>query len=252
MSNPKRKPASIEAKNRSYWLYGIHAVRAALLNPKRQARRLLATSAALEKLAGAWEERKLGPETLNAQDIARLLPEGAVHQGTALEVLPLLEVNLEDYLARAQVKKPLLLLDQVTDPHNVGAILRSAAAFAAGAVILPRDHAPQESAVLAKASSGGIEIIPLIYVTNLTQCMETLKKQGYWCAGLDGEAKQTLAQAKLGPATALVLGAEGAGLRRLTAERCDLLIRLPIAPEMESLNVSNAAAVAFYALSQTS
>jgi 23S rRNA (guanosine2251-2'-O)-methyltransferase len=132
----------------------------------------------------------------------------------------------------------------------VGAILRSCAAFGAGAVILPRDHTPQESAVLAKASSGGIEIVPLIHVTNLAQCMEALKKSGYWCAGLDGGARQTLAEAKLGAATALVLGAEGAGLRRLTAERCDLLVRLPIAPAMESLNVSNAAAVALYALAQ--
>lgn len=249
MSNPKRK-APAEGKNRPYWLYGLHAVRAALLNPHRQVRRLAVTAAALEKLEGAWEERKLGPETLAPDALSRLLPEGAVHQGVALEVSPLAEVSLDEYLERAKEKRPLVLLDQVTDPHNVGAILRTAAAFAAGAVVVTRDHAPQESAVMAKASSGGIEIVPLIHVTNLSQAMETLKKNGYWCAGLDGEAKQTLAQAKLGPATALVLGAEGAGLRRLTSERCDLLVRLPIAPAMESLNVSNAAAVALYALAQ--
>ncbi len=248
MSNPKRKPAAAGAGGRSYWLYGIHAVRAALLNPKRQVRRLTVTAPALSKLEGAWEERKLRPETLSAQDIARFLPEGAVHQGAAIEVLPLPEISLEEYLAQASEKKPLLLLDQVTDPHNVGAILRSAAAFSAGAVILPRDHAAQESATLAKASSGGIEVIPLVYVTNLAHSMEILKKHGYWCAGLDGQATQTLAEAKLGKTTALVLGAEGAGLRRLTAERCDLLVKLPIAPEMESLNVSNAAAIALYAI----
>jgi 23S rRNA (guanosine2251-2'-O)-methyltransferase len=248
MSNPKRKAAHSEGRHLSYWLYGTHAVRAALLNPRREVRRLAATAPALEKLGNLWEERRLRPETLPAQEIARLLPEGAVHQGAALEVLPLKECSLEDYLAQAPEKKPLLLLDQVTDPHNVGAILRSAAAFGAGAVILPRDHAPQESAALAKASSGGIELIPMIHVTNLSQCMETLKKHGYWCAGLDGGAKQTLAEAKLSRLTALVLGAEGAGLRRLTALRCDLLVRLPIAAAMESLNVSNAAAVALYAL----
>ena len=228
----------------------MHAVRAALLNPARDVRRLCITPPALEKLGAVWEERKLRPELISAVDIARMLPQDAVHQGVALEVLPLLQRSLEEFLERQAKKIPLVLLDQVTDPHNVGAILRSCAAFGAGAVILPRDHAPQESAVLAKASSGGIEFVPLIHVTNLAQCMETLKKNGYWCAGLDGEAKQTLAQAKLGPATALVLGAEGAGLRRLTAERCDLLVRLPISPQMESLNVSNAAAVALYALTQ--
>jgi 23S rRNA (guanosine2251-2'-O)-methyltransferase len=249
-SRHSNKTAPGEGKGQSYWLYGTHAVRAALANERRTVRRLITTRQALEKLGDDWQLRKLSPEDKSPQDIAKLLPDGAVHQGVVLEVLPLPELALEEYLTRAVDKRPLVLLDQVTDPHNVGAILRSAAAFGAGAVIVPRDHAPQESAVLAKASSGGIEIVPLIRVTNLSQCMETLKKNGYWCAGFDGEAKQTLAQAKLAKATALVLGAEGAGLRRLTAERCDLLVRLPISPAMESLNVSNAAAVALYAISQ--
>lgn len=250
MSNLKRKAASVDGRARTYWLYGNHAVRAALANEKRAVKRLLMAPQALEKLGSSWNLRGITPQRASMQEIAQILPEGAVHQGVALEVLPLPEVSLEHYLSRATQKKPLLLLDQVTDPHNVGAILRSAAAFEAGAVILPWDHAPQESAVLAKASSGGIEVIPLIYVTNLSQAMETLKKNGYWCVGLDGEAKQTISSAKLGVETALVLGAEGAGLRRLTAERCDLLIRLPISPAMESLNVSNAAAVALYAITQ--
>jgi 23S rRNA (guanosine2251-2'-O)-methyltransferase len=245
MSTFKRKAPRA---GRSYWLYGIHAVRAALANGERDIRRFAATAPALEKLGGQAQKRGLKPEILSPAELARLLPEGAVHQGAAVEVLPLDGITLEDYLARGGPKRPLLLLDQVTDPHNVGAILRSGAAFEAGAVIAPRDHAPQETAALAKASSGGIEIVPLIYVTNLSQCMETLKKNGYWCAGLDGEAKQSIHEAKLGPATALVLGAEGAGLRRLTAERCDLLVRLPISSQMESLNVSNAAAIALYAL----
>jgi len=248
MSNPnrERKPAVA----RSYWLYGLHAAAAALANPKRQIRRMLVTQGVLEKVGEGWQERKLGAEVKSAQDIARLLPEGAVHQGIALEVMPLEEISLEEYLVQAGEQKPLLLLDQVTDPHNVGAILRSAAAFDVGAIVLTRDHAPQESAVLAKASSGGIEIVPMLTVTNLAQAMETLKKHSYWCIGLDGEAKQSIAEAKLGKQTALVLGAEGRGLRRLTGERCDLLVRLPISSAMESLNVSNAAAIALYVLRQ--
>lgn len=259
MSNPKRgdgrrqKPGPSQRENpsspKAFLLYGVHAVRAALLNSRRKARRLLVAPLGLEKLGDVWRVRGLTPHEMSPAELSKLLPEGAVHQGVALEVLPLPEISLEDYLAQGEAR-PLVLLDQVTDPHNVGAILRSAAAFGAGAVILPRDHAPQESAVMAKASSGGIEIVPLIHVTNLSQCMETLKKNGYWCAGLDGEAKQVISQAKLGAKTALVLGAEGAGLRRLTAERCDLLVRLPIAAQMESLNVSNAAAVALYAIAE--
>jgi len=252
MSNPKRKSELSENRGRAYWLYGVHAVRAALSNPHRNIRRFITTAPALENVADALGVRKLTPEIISSQEISKILAEGAVHQGVAIEVLPLPELSLEEYLAQAKAQKPLLLLDQVTDPHNVGAILRSAAAFEAGAVIVTRDHAPQESAVLAKASSGGIEIVPLITVTNLSQSMEMLKKQGYWCIGLDGEAKQTIVQAKLNNKTALVLGAEGKGLRRLTGERCDLLVRLPISSAMESLNVSNAAAIALYAIVQGS
>jgi 23S rRNA (guanosine2251-2'-O)-methyltransferase len=248
MSNPKRKTVSFDGKGRAYWLYGFHAVQAALMNPKRVIRRVVMTQPALEKFSHIVQTRSFSPEIVNPKEISHLLPPDAVHQGVAIEVLPLPELALEEYLAQIKEKKPLLLLDQVTDPHNVGAILRSAAAFNVGAVIVTRDHAPQESAVLAKASSGGIEVTPFITVTNLTQCMEILKKQGYWCIGLDGEASQTIAQAKLGKETALILGAEGRGLRRLTAERCDLLVRLPISSAMESLNVSNAAAVALYAI----
>jgi 23S rRNA (guanosine2251-2'-O)-methyltransferase len=235
-------------KIESYWLYGLHAVRAALLNERREIRRMIATSQAAEKLANELEVRNIKPQLKSAQEISSALPSGSVHQGVALEVKPLATHSLEEYLQKTRTQKPLVLLDQVTDPHNVGAIIRSAAAFHAGAIIVTKDHAPQESATLAKASSGGIEIVPIITVTNLAQAMEILKKRDYWCIGLDGEAKQTLASAKLNHKTALVLGAEGAGLRRLTAERCDLLVRLPISAKMESLNVSNAAAIALYAL----
>jgi 23S rRNA (guanosine2251-2'-O)-methyltransferase len=258
MSNPKRKqhqsgsksgPKPQGGQGKSYWLYGLHAVKAALTNKRRVIRRAVATSGALERLAAGFEERNIQPKLVSAHEVGALVGADAVHQGVALEVQMLPDVALEDVLASLKEAKPLILLDQVTDPHNVGAILRSAAAFGAGAVISPRDHAPQETAVMAKASSGGIEIVPLVTVTNLAQCMETLKKHDYWCVGLEGEAKQTITQAKLSRKTALVMGTEGKGLRRLTAERCDLLVKLPISPQMESLNVSNAAAIALYVVS---
>ena len=233
---------------KTYWLYGSHAVRAALENKKREIKRMVATKPALEKLQQECSQRNLIPDILSPHEISRLLTEDAVHQGVAIEVKPLPDISLENFLHDAATPKTLLLLDQVTDPHNVGAILRNAAAFGVGAVITTKDNAPVESAVLAKASSGGLEIVPLIQVTNLSQAMELLKKNGYWCAGLEGEARQTIAEAKLGKQTALILGAEGRGLRRLTAERCDMLVRLPISSDMESLNVSNAAAVALYAI----
>ncbi len=231
------------------WLYGQHPLSAALANPERVFRRLAFTKQAAEKLTPLLQKRHPKPEIVEAQRLEKLLPAGAVHQGCAGEAEPLPELSLEEYLAMGE-EKPLLLLDQVTDPHNVGAILRSAAAFDAGAVITPARHAPEATGTLAKAASGALEMLPLIAVSNLAQAMEVLKKAGYWVAGLDGAAKQTLAQAKLSRKSALVLGAEGAGLRRLSAERCDLLVKLPIHAQMESLNVSNAAAVALYELSR--
>lgn len=250
MKHPNTKPEKSPRRQGSYWLYGIHAVKSALANGKRKVLRAVATQQSADKIRLECKQRNVTLNIVSPQDIAKLLPQGAVHQGVALDLVPLAEMSLENYIAQAGAQKPVVLLDQVTDPHNVGAILRSAAAFGAGAVIVTKDNAPQESAIIAKASSGGVEIVPLIPVTNLSQSMETLKKAGFWCVGLDGEAKQDIAKAKLDHKTALVLGAEGAGLRRLTAERCDLLVRLPISPQMESLNVSNAAAVALYALTQ--
>lgn len=250
MKHHNAKPEKSPRRQGSYWLYGIHAAKSALANEKRRIVRVVVTQQAADKFHNECRKRNLTLEILPPQEIAKLLPQGAVHQGIALDVAPLAELSLEEYLAQSGNQKPLLLLDQITDPHNVGAILRSAAAFGAGAVIVTKDNAPQENAIIAKASSGGIEIVPLIVVTNLAQSMEILKRQGFWCVGLDGEAKRAIAEAKLDHKTALVLGAEGAGLRRLTTERCDLLVKLPISPDMESLNVSNAAAVALYALTQ--
>lgn len=189
------------------------------------------------------ESSKLKPET-DIRALEKLLPKDAVHQGAAALVHPLAEPPLHELYDA----KLLLLLDQVTDPHNVGAILRSAAAFGASAVIATDDHAAPENGALAKAACGALDIVPYIKITNLAATLEELKKQQFWCIGLEGDTKLTIDKARTYDKKALVLGAEGKGLRRLTAEKCDLLVKIPIQPAMESLNVSNAAAVALYAL----
>lgn len=229
----------------SYFLYGRHPVEAALLNPKRKLKRLFATKNAASTLPALPAD--LQAQVVTGEELAAMLPEGSVHQGIALEVLPLGDGNLDDIAWR---ERPIVILDQVTDPHNIGAILRSAAAFDAAGVIVMKHNAPDETGVLAKSASGALEVVPYVRVPNLVQTMEYLKKKGYWCAGLDGTATQTLAEAKLTAKTVLVMGAEGAGLRRLTSENCDLLVKLPISEKMESLNVSNAAAIALYELNR--
>jgi 23S rRNA (guanosine2251-2'-O)-methyltransferase len=235
------------------WLYGIHPVLAALANPQRRCDRLVATAETERALAAALAERSsanpgLTIEIMSRAEIDRLLP-GAVHQGLALEVGPLEEPMLDEVLRQAEShERPVLVvLDQVTDPHNVGAVLRSAAAFGALGVVLTERHAPHVTAALAKAASGALETTALVRVGNLARALEEIKAAGFWCVGLAAEAAQSLAEARLDGRTALVLGAEGEGLRRLTRERCDLLVRIPLASSaVSSLNVSNAAAVALY------
>jgi 23S rRNA (guanosine2251-2'-O)-methyltransferase len=242
---------------RGHWLYGLHAVKAALTNPRRRVGRLLLTDDAAAAFgANRSDIKQLYPqaplESASKEAISQLLPAGAVHQGAAILVDALEEIALEDVLEglAARDKAVILALDQVTDPQNVGAILRSAAAFDVAAVIVPDRHAPPETAAMAKAASGALEILPLVRVTNLARALEQLKQAGFWTAGLAGEAPQTLADADLSGKIALVLGAEGEGLRRLTRDHCDILVRLPISPRMESLNVSAAAAVALYELAR--
>lgn len=225
------------------WLYGRHAVFAALANPARQFRRLLVTKNTLGQLPRL--PAGLQPQIVEAQELEAMLPREAVHQGLLLEARMLDDITIEDLIA---TNRPVLLLDQVTDPHNIGAILRSAAAFDAAGVIVTKHNAPEETGTLAKSASGALELVPVVRVANLVQAMEQLKSGGYWVAGMDGKATQTLAEAKLSAKTALVMGAEGSGLRRLTEEKCDLLVKLPISARMESLNVSNAAAIALYEL----
>ena len=250
---------------KTHYLFGTHACLAALDNPMRKIKRVLATKQAAEELAG-----RVNAQLADAKQIENLLPPGSVHQGIVIECAPLQQPSLANFLSavipaservskaidddQASGSRPpiksgvtnILILDQVTDPHNVGAILRSAAAFDIGAVIATDRHAPSESGVMAKTASGAMECVPYIMVGNLVQAIEQIKKAGYWIYGLDGEATQALHDVKFDAKTALVMGAEGKGLRRLTALHCDMLVKLPMSPHMESLNVSNAAAIAMY------
>jgi 23S rRNA (guanosine2251-2'-O)-methyltransferase len=238
-----------------FWLYGQHAVAAALENPERKIRRLAMTAEAEKNWSAtvdaARRSRPLpGIDVVERADLDRLLPPGAVHQGIGALCEPLPTPGIED-VARAAADRPdavVMVLDQVTDPHNVGAIVRSAAAFGALAVVVPDRHAPEETGALAKAASGALERMPLVRVTNVVRALGQLKEAGFWVAGMAGEATRTLASQKLSGRIALVMGAEGEGLRRLTREHCDFLVKLPMTGAVESLNVSNAAAVALYEL----
>lgn len=231
-----------------FWLTGLHPVAAALANPERRISRLLATRAAAPDLDAAAARRGLSIELAEREDLDRLAGPDAVHQGVAAEVLPLEPPALAD-LPDPMPGRPLLVLDQVTDPRNVGAILRSAAVFGAVAVVVQDRHAPPETAALAKAASGALETMPLVRVTNLARALDEMKDQGYWIAGLAGDAEDTLAALPSDRPVALVLGAEGDGLRRLTRENCDQLVKIAMAPNaVGSLNVSNATAVALYAV----
>ena len=232
-----------QKNNGTLWIFGHHAVVAALQNPNREKLILKQTKEAIlpKELTNC-----VNTQIVSRQEIDSLAGIGTVHQGLALQVKPLSMPRLDDILNEQPTKAVILILDQVTDPHNIGAILRSAAAFDALAVIIPDANAPQESAVLAKSACGGLEIVPLIRVTNLVRTMQKLKEAGFWCLGLDGYATELIGDKKLPEKCAFVLGSEGDGMRRLTAENCDYTIKLPISDKMESLNVSNAAAIALY------
>ncbi|MGV2495809.1 23S rRNA (guanosine(2251)-2'-O)-methyltransferase RlmB [Pelagerythrobacter aerophilus] len=227
-------------------LWGRHAVEAALKNPTRVHRKLWATREGIDSLDG-----ELPPdfpvEFADGPDLARLVARDAPHQGLVLECAPLEDTHLDEVLSGDPVR-PLVVLDQVTDPHNVGAILRSAAAFNACAIVTQDRHAPPESGVVAKSASGALEIVPWVRVVNLARALESAAEAGYWRIGLAGEAEATLAEALPAGPVALVLGAEGEGMRANIAAHCDALARLPISDAMESLNVSNAAAIALYAV----
>ena len=234
MSKPENRPR--------FW--GRHAVAAALANPERHVVRIWATR---EAAAGYDIGRDIPVTFADVADLGRMVPHDAPHQGIVAEVERLDDILLADLLDEAEDGRPLLVLDHVTDPHNVGAILRSAAAFDALGLVTQDRHAPPESGALAKAASGALETVPWARVVNLARALDEIAEAGFWRIGLTGEADQALAAA-LGPRrVALVLGAEGEGIRQNVEHHCDALARLPIGDRIESLNVSNAAAVALYA-----
>lgn len=207
------------------------------------------TARGAEELRGALRGIRVEPAAPEA--ISKLLPAGAVHQGIALLCEPLLQLDLEAALAGTREgKRMIAVLDQITDPHNEGAILRSAAAFGVTAVIVQDRHAPPETGALAKAASGALDIVPRVAVTNIARTLEELGEMNFWRIALAGEATAPLSEAARKGDIAIVLGAEGEGIRRLVRERCDISAYIPMSPAMESLNVSNAAAIAFYELGQ--
>jgi 23S rRNA (guanosine2251-2'-O)-methyltransferase len=227
-------------------LYGWHPVKAALENPARHIRRLLATENAARKLAEEGVALPLAPELVRPQVIADRLSPDALHQGLLVEADPLPSPSLEE-IAREGI---VLVLDQITDPHNVGAIARSAAAFSVSAIITPARHSPEATGVLAKSASGALEYVPLVSVQNLARALAALKERGFLVVGLDSAGTEDLTAATLSAPLALVLGAEGKGLRQLTLQTCDCVARLDVPGKIKSLNVSNAAAVALFLASQ--
>ncbi|MET0239959.1 MAG: RNA methyltransferase [Sphingobium sp.] len=228
--------------------YGRHAVIAALANPNRIVRKIWGTR---EALAALDLPPVLPIVYSDVADLGRMVPGDAPHQGIVAEVEALDDIWLGDLLEEGMpeeaARRPILVLDQVTDPHNVGAILRSAAAFDALGIVTQDRHAPPESGVIARAASGALEFVPWVRVVNLSRALDEIAEAGYWRIGLDGTATANLGDALSGQRTALVLGAEGDGLRHNSIQHCDMVARLPMSPRMESLNVSNAAAIALYA-----
>lgn len=249
----RRSPRHATDGAAAEWLYGAHPVLAAAVNTARRCRRLLAIEAAADRLrqaAAAANAPRPEVELVDRRTLEALLPANAVHQGMAALVWPLEQPGLEallDDLADAPSAR-VVVLDQATDPRNVGAVIRSAGAFAAAAVITQDRHAPSASGALAKAATGALERVPLISVVNIARAMRMLKDAGFWCTGLDASAPTALAAADLPRRVALILGSEGRGLRRLTLETCDLAVRIPIVPSSGSLNLSAAAAIALYEL----
>jgi 23S rRNA (guanosine2251-2'-O)-methyltransferase len=242
------------------WIYGRHAVAAALANPARRWHHLAVLTGQESEgstlVAAAAASRGGDGEPMRVVDhdsLAAILPEGAVHQGLALAVEPLAEPDLADVLRLAAAtpgRRVIVVLDQVTDPRNVGAVLRSAAAFGALAVVLAVHRTPPVTGALAKAASGALEQVPLVRVINLARALDQLKESGFWVCGLDAAASQVLSELDLGDRVAIVLGSEGAGTRRLVREHCDYIARVPTRRALATINVSSAAAVALYELAR--
>jgi 23S rRNA (guanosine2251-2'-O)-methyltransferase len=255
ISKPGKPGRRQEKAGESYWIYGVHAVMAAIANPERTCHRVLVAASAdddlLAQVSKSLQSLTERPEieTLDRAEIERFLGPGAVHQNLAALTAPLAEIALEDIIQSVATKEAaVIVLDQATDPRNVGAVMRSAAAFGVDAVIIQDRHGPPVSGALCKAASGAVEWVPLVRTVNVARTLKTLQDTGFWCLGLDGAAKETIADADLSGKVALVFGSEGGGLRRLVRDSCDLLVRVPISEAVESLNLSNAAAIALYEL----
>lgn len=259
-----RRGSKSAQKGGGNWLYGVHACLAALANPERDVKRIVLASQAADDLelpvvdaANAAYEACEAPrpqiEWRDRRELDELVPRDAVHQGICVEALPLPHPAIEDLIQDAQglTAASVVVLDQATDPRNIGAVMRTAAAFGALGVIVQDKHAPDITGALAKAASGAVERLPYIKVTNLARALEQLKTAEFWCVGFDGHADDYLSGKTLQGRNAIVLGAEGAGLRRLTRESCDLLVKIPMTDAVESLNLSNAAAIALYQYAQS-
>ncbi len=233
-------------------IYGRHPVISALLNPKRKCKNLYTTHIIWQELQQKIPQLDVKVNIREKHELDMLLPIGTNHQNIILEALPLKALAIEDILLETSEKKRscLVILDQVTDPHNVGAIMRSAAAFSADAIILPDNNSPKENNTIIKCAAGATEALPMVYVNNLSNCIKLLKKAGYWVIGLDGHSNQELESSIFSDKIALVLGSEDLGMRKLTKENCDHLVKIPISAQLESLNVSNAASIALYEFSR--
>ncbi|NQV98981.1 MAG: 23S rRNA (guanosine(2251)-2'-O)-methyltransferase RlmB [Rhodospirillales bacterium] len=250
----RRKPEQTPSPHKAasgLWIYGIHACRALLANPQRRIHQILVT----RHTADLFDPADL-PESVPVQIVERTfldaaLPPESVHQGIAINCEPLPDLDIADIIALERADSVVVVLDQANDPRNIGSVMRSAAAFGADAVIVPDRGTPEVSGSMAKAAAGALESIPFVRVTNLARSLRKLKDAGYWCVGLDGTATQTLAQTDMTGKTAIVMGAEGTGLRQLTAETCDFLAKIPISGEVESLNLSIATSIALYERNRT-
>jgi 23S rRNA (guanosine2251-2'-O)-methyltransferase len=232
------------------WLYGIHPVRAALENPRRKRHRVLLTDRAAA-IVGQRSLAKTEHHIVSSDVLARVVPPGAVHQGAALLCEPLPRLDLADLLlAPSRGPRTFTVLDQISDPHNVGAILRSAVAFGVSAVVVQDRHAAAPNGALAKAASGALDIVPYVEVVNIARALEQFGAAGVWRLALSGDGEQSIRDSVPEGDVVLVLGSEGSGLRRLVRERCDAAVFIPMASAMESLNVSVAAAIAFYEINE--
>lgn len=252
----KDKNMSYKKQNNTQelFIYGKHPVIAALNNPNRRYKKLYTTPEIWQELKLSFPNLEIKVHFMESYEIDMKLPDGVNHQNIILEVFPLKALEIEDILAitSSKEKSCLVILDQITDPHNIGAIIRSAAAFSADAIILTEHNSPSENQTIIKCAAGACESIPLVKVTNLVNCMKTLQKEGYWIIGLDGHTDIELNDSIFSDKTVLVLGSEDKGMRNLTKKNCDYIAKIKISKNLESLNVSNAAAIALYEFSKYS